>query len=307
MREQWNQTGKICRGIVPALVTPFDKAGEPNHKVLRQLIHHVVEGGVHGVFLVGTTGEFYALSMEEKQGLFETAVAEVNGAIPVYAGTGGTTTREAIRLTRLAKNVGVDAVSVLTPLFIRPSDQELFDHYAAIAASAEIPVLLYGNPGRTGISLSSNVVSRLAQIDNIVGIKDSSGDLSQTMAYVQCTNSEFSVMAGRDTLIYATLCCGGAGAIAATANIVPSLVVRIYNAFMRGDHVGAQQAQIQLAPLRMAFSLGTFPQVMKEAVQVIGIDVGSARPPVGRLTRNERSELEEAIRIALTDSTIQCA
>ena len=295
----------VITGIVAALVTPFDEAGELNLKVFRKLIRHVLKAGVHGVFAVGSSGEFYALSVEEKRALFETAVKEVNGAVPVYAGTGGITTKEAIRLTRMAEAVGVDAVSILTPMFIHPSDSELYSHYEALASSVGIPVILYTNPNRTGVDLSPELVSRLEKIDNIVGVKDSSGDLSHTMSYIRNTSCDFSVLAGQDTLIYATLCCGGTGAIAATANIVPSLVVTIYEAFIAGDHELARQAQMRLAPLREAFHLGTFPQVIKEGAKMSGIDVGSARPPVDCLTNEERKSLAEAIHFALAGEVVK--
>jgi len=298
MREGENPcTDGVC-GIVPALVTPFTPEEELNLAAFRTLIRHVLSAGVHGVFVSGTTGEFYALSIDEKRALFEAAMDEAGDVVPVYAGTGGVTTREAVRLTRMAESIGIDAVSILTPMFIHPSDDELYEHYKTLAESVSIPVILYANPSRTGVDLSPRLVSRLARIENIVGIKDSSGDLTQTMAYVSSSDPGFSVLAGKDSLIYATLCCGGSGAVAATANIVPSLVVRIYETFVAGEHKAARQAQMQLAPLREAFRLGTFPQVLKEAVGMIGIDVGPARAPVGCLNESDRAVLAAAIHVA---------
>ena len=195
----------------------------------------------------------------------------------------------------MAEDIGVYAVSIITPFFISPTQNELYEHYLAIAKSTHLPVLLYGNPGRTGISLSADLVVRLSKIDNIVGIKDSSGDLTSTCEYIRRTGDDFSVLAGRDTLIYATLLCGGKGAIAATANVAPRLVVKIYEMYARGDIEKAKEAQDNLAPLRLAFSLGSFPVVIKDALKLIGIDVGPARGPVNPLDKSKQEKLKSIL------------
>jgi 4-hydroxy-tetrahydrodipicolinate synthase len=158
-------------------------------------------------------------------------------------------------------------------------------------------MLLYNNPGRTGgVNLSPELIARLAEVDNIVGIKDSSGDLTLTMEYIRRTDSEFAVLSGRDTLILAGLLHGTKGAIAATANVVPALVVEIYEAFEAGDMARARGAQERLAPLRVAFGLGSFPVVVKEALELIGIPAGPCRGPVGALPSEKRDELRQVLR-----------
>jgi len=284
------------RGIIPAMVTPFSKEGKINVAALRKLTNYLIEGGVHGLFPVGSQGEFYALTLEEKKLVIETVVEEARGRVPVYAGTGAITTREAIALTKMAEAVGVSAVSVLTPFFIHPNETELFEFYSAIAKSTKLPVLLYNNPGRTGVNISSNFVVRASKVENIVGIKDSSGDLTLTAEYIRRAGETFSVLAGRDTLIYGTLCYGGKGAIAATANVAPKVIVEIYEAFMAGDHKRALSAQYRLAPLRLAFDLGTFPVVIKEALNLIGIDAGVGISPVGGMKPEAKEELKEILK-----------
>ena len=284
------------RGIIPAMVTPLTAEGKINVGSLRKLTNHLIEGGVHGLFAVGTQGEFYALNYEEKKKVIETVVGEARGRVPVYAGTGAVTTREAVALTQMAEAAGANAVSVITPYFIKPSEAELFDFFAAVAKSTRLPVLLYGNPARTGISLSPDFVIRASKIDNIVGIKDSSGDMTLTAEYIRRTGSSFSVLAGRDTLIYGTLCYGGKGAIAATANVAPRVVVEIYEAFMAGDHKRSLTAQYRLAPLRLAFDLGTFPVVIKEALTLIDIDAGVGIGPVGGIKPEAKAELKEILK-----------
>jgi len=284
------------KGIIPAMVTPVTSNGKLNVEALRKLTNYLIEGGVHGLFPVGSQGEFYALTFEEKKKVIEVVVEETRGRVPVYAGTGAITTREAIALTQMAEAAGVSAVSVLTPFFIHPNETELFEFYSAIAKATRLPVLLYNNPVRTGVNISANFVVRASKIENIVGIKDSSGDLTLTSEYIRRTDKKFSVLAGQDTIIYGTLCYGGKGAIAATANVAPKLIVEIYEAFQAGDLKRSLEAQFCLAPLRLAFDLGTFPIVIKEALNLIGIDAGIGIPPVGRISPKAKEELKEILK-----------
>jgi len=283
-------------GIIPAMVTPLTADDAINERALRRLATHLIDGGCHGLFAIGSQGEFWAFSAEEKQRVWEIVVAEARGRVPVYAGTAAVTTREAIALTRLAEKAGADAVSVLTPYFISPNDNELFDHYKAIAESTTLPVLLYSNPARTGVRLSTSLVARLAEVPNIVGIKDSTGDLELAAEYIRTAPEKFSVLMGRDTLIYAGLLYGAKGAIAATANVKPRLVADIYDKFLAGDLEGARRAQRALAPLRLAFSWGTFPVVIKEALDLMGMEGGPSRAPVGPLTGEQRERLKGVLK-----------
>ncbi len=288
------------RGILPALVTPLTGDGRVNEASLRKLIDFVIDGGVHGVFVIGTTGEFYGLTPEEKQEVIAVTVDETDGRVPVYAGTGAITTRDCIRLTNDAEEAGADAVSILTPMFISPSQAELITHYRAIADSTSLPILLYNNLPKTNVTITPATVSALAEHPSIVGIKDSSGDFSLTGEYIRKTHEqEFSVLAGRDTLIHACLAYGGSGAIAACANVAPALCAAIYDRFVAGDLQGSLEAQRQLAPLRMAFSLGTFPAVIKEALRIVGIDAGPCLGPIGPLSSEERQQLETLLRQVL--------
>lgn len=283
-------------GVVPAMVTPMTADEGLDEPSLRRLTNFLIEGKVHGVFAVGSQGESWALSHDEKRRVWETVVDEARGSVPVYAGTVGATTRETIKLTRLAEKAGVDAVSILTPYFIRPSEDELFNHYKAVAESTSLPILVYSNPMRTGVRISPDLLGRLAQVPGIVGMKDSSGELELTAEYIRVVPPDFSVLIGLDTLIYAGLTYGAKGSIAATANVKPALAASIYDRYMQGDLDGALEAQRALAPLRLAFTWGTYPVVIKEALNLIGMEVGPCRAPVGPLAEAQRERLRTVLR-----------
>src|SRR4029077_9206132 len=172
------------RGIIPPVATPMQANEDLDLPRLKSFIDHLIHEGVHGIFVLGTNSEFYALDEREKQEVIATAVAHVNKRVPVFAGTGAETTREVIRLTKMAEREHADGVSIITPYFIQPNQQEIFDHYRRIAESTRLPVLLYNNPPACGgVKIDVDTVARLAEIPNIVGIKDSSGDLQNTAEY----------------------------------------------------------------------------------------------------------------------------
>jgi 4-hydroxy-tetrahydrodipicolinate synthase len=286
-----------AKGIIPAMVTPLTQDYKVNEPALRKMIDYFIKGGVHGLFVVGTSGEFYGFSPEERRSIFEITVDETKGRVPVYAGANGITTREAVELTQLAEDCKVDAVSVLTPMFISVTQQELYDHYVSIAQSTSLPMLMYNNVTKTNVNISADTVARLSEIKNIVGVKDSSGDFTLTGEYIRKTRGkEFSVLCGRDTLIHACLCYGGHGAITACANIAPRLMADIYDKYIAGDVAGSLEAQFLSAPIRMAFNLGSFPTVMKESLQLLGIDAGPSFAPVGTMSAENKELLKKALK-----------
>src|SRR5205823_1213393 len=227
-----NENDLSIRGIVPPVATPMRANEDLDLPRLRWFLDHLIENGIHGVFVLGTNSEFYALDEREKQEVIATAVAHVNHRVPVFAGTGAESTREAIRLTKMAEREGADGVSVITPYFVSPSQQEIFDHYRRVAENTSLPVLLYSNPSTCGgLKIDVDTAARLAEVNNILGIKDSSGDLQNTIELIRAVPDRFAVMMGRDTLIYPALLFGARGAVPATANIAPRLLVEIYEAF----------------------------------------------------------------------------
>lgn len=279
-------------GIIPPVVTPLTKDGKIYEAGLRNLINFLIEEGVHGLFPLGTTGEFYALTNEEYRTVLEITKEETKGRVPVYAGVTHITTRGIIAQAQIAEDVGVDALSALTPMFISPSQEEIYIHFKTLAASTSLPIILYNNRPKTGVHITPETATKLADINNIVGIKDSTGDFTNTEEYIRlCRGKEFHVMLGRDTLIYAGLCCGASGAVAACANVAPGITSEIYNCFKKGDLSNALENQYKLAPLRMAFDLGTFPAVIKAGLALRGIDVGECYAPVLPLKDDEMTRL----------------
>jgi len=282
------------RGIIPPVVTPFTPDQELDLPRLREHIDWQLARGVHGVFVLGTTSEFYALDETEKQTVVAAAVAHVNKRRPVFAGTGAETTREVVRLTRMAEKEGADGVSVITPYFIKPTQAELLDHFRRVAESTSLSVVLYNNPATCGgLSIEPDTVGRLAEVPNVIGIKDSSGDLQNTIEILRNTPREkFSVLNGRDTLILAALQSGVQGAIPASCNIAPDLCVGIFESFAKGDIEAAKTFQSRLHPIRMAMSLGTGNGAVKEALTLLGRSCGPNRSPVGPLGDEKKAKLK---------------
>ena len=284
------------QGIIPPVATPMQANEDLDLPRLQWFLDHLIREGVHGVFVLGTNSEFYALDEQEKHQVIDTAVAHVRKRVPVFAGTGAETTREAVRLTKMAEREGADGVYVITPYFISPSQAEIFDHYRRIAESTLLPVILYNNPGTCGgVKIEVETVARLAQIPNILGIKDSSGDLQNTNEYLRVVPDRFAVLQGRDTLIYPSLICGGRGAVPASANVAPALCVAIYDAVQRGDHEKAKAAQLRLNQVRLSLALGTAPGGVKAALNLLGMSIGPSRSPVAPLPPEKLEKMRMAL------------
>jgi len=284
------------RGIIPPVATPMQTNEDLDLPRLCSHLDFLIGEGVHGVFVLGTNSEFYALDEREKQEVIATTIAHVRKRVPVYAGTGAETTREAVRLTRMAEREGADGVSVITPYFIQPNQQEIYDHYRRIAESTSLPVILYNNPATCGgVKIDVETVARLAEIPNILAVKDSSGDLQNTNEYIKAVPDRFSVMVGRDTLICQGLLFGARGAVPASANVAPRLCVRIYEEFMRGNLEESKAAQLNLNPLRLAFTLGTQPGGVKAALGLLGKSIGPSRGPIAPLNVEKQIKLKKVL------------
>ena len=284
------------KGIITAMITPFDENQGINTKATKQLVNKLIHSGVSGLFILGTNGEFHLLTNDEKIAFAKIVIDEVNKRVPVYVGTGGNSTSEVMELSKKMEALGADALSVITPYFLVPSQSEIIQHYKAIAEAVRIPIVLYNIPKNTGINLEPETVRELAKIKNIIAIKDSSGKIENIEKYIQITKDEdFSVLSGSDSLILSALKIGAAGAIAATSNLITELDVSIYENFLKGDMEKAEKAQQDIEILRTVLKLGTVPSILKKAVQMSGIPVGSARLPVAEVKEETVKKIQEML------------
>lgn len=285
------------KGIVVPIVTPMNDDETINLDELRRQVDRQIEAGIHGIFPFGTNGEGYILTGEEKKLVLETVIDEVAGRVPVYAGTGCISTKETIEQSKMAEAAGADILSIITPSFAKASQHELIAHYTTVAeAVPNMPIVLYNIPMRTGNALEPQTVVELAQVDNIVGAKDSSGDWDNLSAYIELTKDmDFGVLSGNDALILKALKAGAKGAIAGCANVYPKNMVGIYENWAKGDMEAAEACQEAVAPLRACFKYGNPNTVVKTAVNLLGYPVGKCRAPFNYLC----DEGIEALRAAL--------
>ena len=271
----------FIKGIVPPIIAPVTEDERVNEKSLRDHIEFMISGGISGILACGSNGEFYMMEEDEMETTLRTIIDQVKGRLPVYMGIGAIRTKKCVRIALMAQRLGAQGVSILQPMFIKPTDDELSAHFRAIAASVPgLPVLLYNNP-RVGYAIPQGVVEDLAHsVDNIAGIKDSSGDLTQTMEFVRRNRDvDFKVFSGKDTLIYPSLAVGAVGAVTSTSNYVPELVYSIYKHFISGDHKAALEAQYKLNPIRLVTEKSSFPVATKDYANIIGRKVGNPYLP----------------------------
>lgn len=268
------------QGIITPVLTALTADEKFDAAAYTEFINHLIDAGVSGIFPLGTNGEFYAFSNEEKIEIIKTAVQAVNGRVPVYAGTGCVTTKETIELSKAVEAMGgVDCLSVISPYFVGVSQDDLYRHYAAVAEAVKMPILLYNIPARTGNNIDYKIVKKLASYEHIIGIKDSSGNFDNTLKYIENTDPRLSVLAGSDSLILWTLMAGGTGAISGCSNVFPELMVSIYKLWAEGKIAEANEAQKKIRPFRNVMQMGNPNSVVKRAAQLLGYNVGPAREP----------------------------
>ena len=267
----------FIKGIIVPILTPIDGEERIDEPMLRDQVDYVINGGVSGVLAFGSNGEFYMVEEDEMERGLKIMVAQAAGRVPVYFGIGAISTKKCCRLAKMAAANGAAGVSVLQPMFLKPTYQELFLHFKAVAESVPgVPMLLYNNPGRVGYTLSANLVDELAhKVDNIVGMKDTSGDITLTSEFIRRTRDvDFKVFGGKDTLLYASLCHGAVGGVCTAANFMPKLITDVYNKFVAGDLKGSLEAQFKLNPVRLAMDPASFPVAAKDMAKLRGRDVG---------------------------------
>ena len=283
-------------GVVPAMATPFTADHRLDEARVGELIDSYIRAGVHGISIAGSQGEFFALDTDEHIRLLELSMRAIDGRVPLYAGTGGATTRDAIALTQAAEALGADLALVITPYFVQPTQDELVAHYTAVARATKLPVMLYNNPPRTAVNVLPATLARCMQAaDNIVGMKDSGGDLTQSIEYLLTAPRPALLFSGRDTIALSMMFHGAQGTISPAANVFPELMVRMYDALRAGRHDEALRVSNIFAPLRAAWAWGSFPVVIKEAMTLAGRSAGPTRPPVAALPEKVRADLRAVV------------
>lgn len=285
------------RGIIAPILTPMDEKEEVSEKELRNQINRLIENGIGGIFAFGTNGEGYILSEEEKEKILSIVIEETDRRVLVYAGTGCISTRDTIRLSKKAEEMGADVLSIITPSFAAASQEELYEHYKAVAEEVHVPIVLYNIPARTGNALAPDTVKRLSEIEQIVGVKDSSGNFDNMLQYIEKTREmDFAVLSGNDSLILWNLLAGGTGGIAGCANVFPQNMAGIYQAFQEGNIEQARKYQDNIREFRSLFRYGNPNTVVKTAVELLGYPVGKCRRPFAEIVPEGMEKIREVLK-----------
>ncbi len=284
----------MFKGAYTALVTPF-KDGKINYNKMAELIEFQINEGIDGLVVCGTTGESATLSDKEKRRLIKFTVETVNGRVPVIAGTGSNNTIHTIKLSKFAEKVGVDGLLLVTPYYNKSSQNGLIAHYRAIAESVTTPCILYNVPSRTGVNLLPDTVVKLAEVENIVGIKEASGNFSQLLELMAKVPKDFIVLSGNDDSIVPLLSIGGKGVISVLSNIYPKDTHNMCQAFFLGETNYAKELQLRYANLIKALFIEPNPMPVKDAMNILDMDVGNTRLPLVEVSDDTHEILKSVL------------
>ncbi|HEV8243665.1 MAG TPA: 4-hydroxy-tetrahydrodipicolinate synthase [Nitrospirales bacterium] len=283
------------RGSLVAIITPF-RNGKLDEKALGDLIEWQIASGTDGIVPCGTTGESATLTHEEHKRVVELTVEVVKRRVPVIAGTGSNSTDEAIEFTRHAKSAGADAALLISPYYNKPTQEGLYRHHKAIADAVDIPQVLYNIPGRTAVNMTPQTVARLAQLRNIVGIKEGAGSLQQVSEIVQLCGDRFTVLSGDDALTLPMLAVGAKGVITVTANVAPADMAALVDAWEAGDTAKARTLHFKLYPLFQALFLETNPIPVKHALALMGKATADLRLPLCPMSQDNLDKLTRVMK-----------
>jgi 4-hydroxy-tetrahydrodipicolinate synthase len=277
-----------------ALVTPF-KNGEVDVEALEGMVEFQIQHGISGLVPCGTTGETPAMSEEEDRVVVETVVRIANGRVPVIAGTGSNSTNMAIKYTRMAQEVGADGSLQVAPYYNKPTQEGLFRHFAAIAESTDLPLILYNIPGRTSVTISAETMARLAEISNIVGVKDSTLSMNMISDVISLCGEEFDVLSGDDPMTLPLIALGGRGVISVASNVAPGAVSDMVNALLSGDSEKSRELHYELLPLFRALFVETNPIPIKTAASLLGLCSDEMRLPLIPMSGENLRRLQETM------------
>ncbi|AXI09786.1 4-hydroxy-tetrahydrodipicolinate synthase [Oceanobacillus zhaokaii] len=281
--------------VLTAMVTPFNQHGEVDFEATKGLVNHLIANGSDGLVVAGTTGESPTLSHNEKLALFKVVVEAVNGRVPVIAGTGSNNTKESVELTKEAEATGVDGIMLVVPYYNKPSQEGMYQHFRTIAAATRLPVMLYNIPGRSVVNMEAETIIRLSRIENIVSVKEASGDLDQVAEIISKASDNFSVYTGDDSLTLPTLAIGGTGIVSVASHIIGNEMQEMVQLFKQGDVANAAALHRHLLPLMNELFAAPNPTPVKAGLNRIGVEVGSVRLPLVPLNDAERDSLYNVI------------
>lgn len=285
----------MLKGAYTAIITPF-KNGKVNFKKLGELIEFQIKNKIDGIVVCGTTGESSTLSDNEKKKIFKYTVEVVNGRVPVIAGTGSNNTSQAIELSKYAEKVGVDALLIVTPYYNKTSQKGLIEHYKKIAENVVTPIVIYNVPSRTGVNILPDTVYELSQVENIVGIKEASNNFSQILELMSKLPKRFSVFSGNDDSILPLLSLGGSGVISVLSNIFPKEVHNICEAYFNKDTKYAMDLQLRYGKLIKLLFKEVNPMPVKDAMNILGFDVGNTRLPLTNVEKDTHELLKSELK-----------
>jgi len=285
----------MFKGSMVAIVTPF-KNGKVDEKALGDLIEFHVKNGTDVIVPCGTTGESATLSHEEHHRVVELTVRTVNKRVPVVAGAGSNSTEETIDLTRYAKKAGAQGVLLITPYYNKPTQEGLYQHFKKVAQSVDIPIVLYNVPGRTGVNMLPATVARLRATQNIVGIKEATGDMKQVSEIIRLCGKDFDVISGDDFTTLPLLCLGGVGAISVTANVVPADAAGMFDAFFAGKMEEALKFHFKMEPLHSAMFIETNPIPVKTSLALMGKIAEELRLPLCPMADANKEKLKKSLK-----------
>ncbi|WLV24479.1 4-hydroxy-tetrahydrodipicolinate synthase [Aciduricibacillus chroicocephali] len=288
--------------ILTAMVTPFDQNEEIDYTATRNLVNHLIANGTDGLVVAGTTGESATLETDEKIELFKFVVEAAAGRVPVIAGTGTNSTKGSIHLTQAAEAAGVDGIMLVNPYYNKPSQEGLYQHYKTVAESTKLPVMLYNIPGRTAVNMLPETIIRLAEVENIVCVKEASGDLDAMTQIISGTPDDFKLYSGDDGLTLPVLALGGVGVVSVSAHILGNEMQQMIRAFHEGRHEEAAAMHGNLRPLMKAMFAQPSPSPVKAALNMKGITVGGVRLPMLPLTEEEEMELRHILGIRFEEA-----
>ncbi|MCE4048256.1 MULTISPECIES: 4-hydroxy-tetrahydrodipicolinate synthase [Bacillaceae] len=277
--------------VSTAMITPFDAKGHIDFPKTTQIVNHLIANGTDSLVVAGTTGESPTLSKQEKIALFKHVVKVVEKRVPIIAGTGSNNTYDSIEMTKEAERAGVDAVMVVGPYYNKPNQEGMYQHVKAVADSTTLPVMIYNIPGRSAVNIEPETIIRLSAVENIVAVKEASGNLNNITKIIAGTPDDFYVYSGDDSLTLPLLSVGGTGVISVASHVIGPEMQEMVGAFLEGNYKKAAQMHQKLLPVMTALFAAPNPVPVKTALQLKGIDVGSVRLPLVPLTEEERTKL----------------